>query len=395
VTSARLDDCRLRVLTLTRDVGTGLGGAEKIAFEFARRLDRERFKPYLCLTRAPEPTYAAATARDVALLEADGVEVLRLERRSTLSLPPWARLYKLLVRESIDVLHAHMPRAGVPGTIIARQARVPVVVNHEHGWSYVGKRVRRFLDRNVIARGSDVLLAVSEWDRQNIIETEHIPAELVRVLPNGISPRPRTDADVRGELGVGREVGLIGAIGRLFPEKGYDDLLRALALLKQGQRPVRCVIAGQGPAEADLRELARELDVADTVQFLGHRNDVADVIGALDVAVLSSKHEGSPLAVIEYMAAGAPIVATAVGGVPELVQDDVHALLVEPGDPAALMSAIARMLDDRPLALRLGAAARERQHECYDLDAVVTRLQDLYLELYERSRSARTARAYV
>jgi glycosyltransferase involved in cell wall biosynthesis len=376
----------MRILTLTRDVGTGYGGAERVAFELTRRLDRERFKRYLCLTRAPDAKRREVTARDVAVLEGEGVEVLRLERRSSLSIAPWTRLYELLVRESIDVLHAHMPRAGVPGTIVGRRARVPVIVNHEHGWSYRGKRVRRFLDRNVIARGSDVLLTVSDWDRRKIIETERIPAGLVRVLPNGIPPLRPMGIDVRRELGVSAEVGLIGAVGRLYPEKGYDDMVRAIALLKRGQSPpLRCVIAGAGPGEGELRALISELDLAEEVQLLGQRRDIPDVIGALDVAVLSSKHEGSPLAVIEYMAGAAPIVATAVGGVPELVQDGVHALLVEPGEPAGLAAAIGRLLADRALARRLGAAARERQRAQYDLDGVVRRLEDLYLELRPRA----------
>jgi glycosyltransferase involved in cell wall biosynthesis len=373
----------VRVLTLTRDVGTGWGGAEKVAFEFARRLDGARFKSYVGLTRAPAPGFEESTARDVALLEDAGVQVFRLERHSSRELGPWARLYGLLRGESMDIVHAHMPRAGVPGTVVARAARVPVVINQEHGWSYVGKPMRRFLDRNVIARGGDVLLAVSEWDRQNIISAEHIPGQLVRVLPNGISPPARVGTDVRGELGVGAEVALVGAVGRLFPEKGYDDLLRALARLRDDGRTLRCVIAGIGPQEDELRRLAGELDLVEVVELMGRRGDVPDVLAALDVAVLSSKHEGSPLAVIEYMAAGAPIVASAVGGVPEIVRDGEECLLVEPGDPRALARAIARLLDDRELAHRLGSAARERQRERYDIDAVVRRLEDIYMEFYE------------
>ena len=143
------------------------------------------------------------------------------------------------------------------------------------------------------------------------------------------------------------------------------------------------MIAGIGPQEDELRRLAGELDLVEVVELMGRRGDVPDVLAALDVAVLSSKHEGSPLAVIEYMAAGAPIVASAVGGVPEIVRDGEECLLVEPGDPRALARAIARLLDDRELAHRLGSAARERQRERYDIDAVVRRLEDIYMEFYE------------
>jgi glycosyltransferase involved in cell wall biosynthesis len=104
--------------------------------------------------------------------------------------------------------------------------------------------------------------------------------------------------------------------------------------------------------------------------------------------VLPSKYEGSPLAILEYMAGGAPIVATAVGGVPELIEDGVHGLLVGPEDPAALAAGMQRLLEDRELAARLGAAAKERQRANFDLDVVVRRLEDLYLELYSSSRAA-------
>ena len=384
MTLVQTGDSRLRVLALSRDIGTLFGGAEKIAFELIGRLDPERFKRYLCVTHACIPGQRAVNERELRQLEESGVEVLRLERRSMLSNVSWVRLYGLLRRESIDVLHAHMPRASVPGTVIGRLARVPLIVSHEHGWSFQGKPVRRFLDRNVVARGSDVLLVVSEWDRRHMIEVERIPADRIRILPNGIPPMPEDGSDVRTELGVPPKVGLIGAVGRLVPEKGYDDLIRAIALLKQASgRPIRCVIVGHGPEQEKLQALIDDLDVAHEVRLVGRRQDVPDVIGALDVAVLSSKHEGSPLAVMEYMAGAAPIVATAVGGVPELIEDGVHGLLVTPSDPDALAVAIRRLLDDRPLAIQLGQAARERQRANYDLDVMVRRLESLYLELYD------------
>jgi glycosyltransferase involved in cell wall biosynthesis len=380
-------DSRIRALTLGRDVGPYFGGAERLAFEFVKRLDPERFKRYLCVTHARPPEHRAANDRELSELEQSGVEVLRLERESLASNTAWIKLYRLLARESIDILHAHMPRAAIPGTVIGRLARVPVIVNHEHAWSFEGQPVRRFLDRNVIARGGDVLLAVSRWDRMHMIDVERIPPERIRILSNGISPMPEGGPDLRAELGGTSDIGLIGVLGRLEPQKQHEDLIRAVALLKHEQVPVRCVIVGHGPDEDQLRKLIAELGLGEEVRLLGHRDDIPSVIRALDVAVLSSVWEGSPLAVMEYMACAAPIVATAVGGVPDLIEDGVHGLLVQPRDPAALAAAIRRLLEDRALALRLGQAASERQRAEFDLDVVVTRLEALYLELYERKRA--------
>jgi glycosyltransferase involved in cell wall biosynthesis len=380
---------RPRVLTLSLSAGSGYGGAEKLAYEFALRLDPARFTSYLCTIRAADPSQRQADERDARELAKAGVRVLALDQPGPVLLTPraWGRLYALLVRESIDVVHAHMPRASVPGALLARLARVPVVVSHEHGSALEGKRLRTFLDREIVARLSTTMVAVSQWDRNNLIEHERIAPELIRVLPNGIAPAddlatppddPATPAPVPA-----RPAGthLIGAVGRLYPEKGYELLIEAVALLRDGGYPVRCVILGDGPQQTELRELIDRIEVDEQVQLLGRRDDVAQIVAELDVAVLCSVREGSPLAMLEYMAAGAPIVATAVGGVPELVEDGVHALLVAPNDPQALRDGIAKLLDDRALAARLGAAARARRAAEFDLAGLVQRIEDLYDEL--------------
>jgi len=393
VSAASGGERRIGVMVLALNVGRCYGGAERIAFELLSRLDADRFARSLCVINEPLSGLRGANEEDLHELEESGVEVLRLERRSQLSLTAWARLYRKLADGSIDVLHCHMPRASLPGTIVGRLARVPVIVNHEHGWAFEGQPVRQFLDRNVLARGGDVLLAVSELDRRRMIELERIPAERIAILPNGIAFAAPTGHDVRAELGVAPEVGLVGAVARLFPEKGNDELIRAMALLKQEHRgPIQCVIAGLGPEDKRLQALIEELDVADCVRLVGFRADVPDLLRALDVAVLASRREGSPLAVMEYMASAAPIVATAVGGVPELIEDGVHGLLVRPGDPGELAAAIGRLLEDRELASRVGAAARERQLANYDLSGVVSRLEDLYVQLFTGSREAASTR---
>jgi glycosyltransferase involved in cell wall biosynthesis len=379
-------DARLRVLNLARDAGFGgIGGAEILVLEFARRLDPARFKSYMCTTRAPEPDRQALAAQEAAELEAAGITVLTLNRHSSWSLAPWARLYALMRRERIDVVHAHMPRASIPGSLLARLAGVPVIISHEHGSILYGHPIRKLLDRNVVGRCSDVVLAVSDWDRRKIIELEGIPAERVRVFRNGILAFPEAKRGVRAELEL-PGAALIGAVGRLDPVKGYDDLIRAVGLLKSNGRAIRCVIAGVGPDEERLRRLIGELDLAHEVRLLGLRNDVPDVLRALDVAVLPSHSEGAPLAVIEYMAAGTPIVATKVGGVPELIEDGVHGLLVAPRDPPRLAAAIGRLLDDGTLARGLADGAWNRQQAELDLAVTVQRLETLYLELFANSR---------
>lgn len=261
-----------------------------------------------------------------------------------------------------------------------------MIISHEHGSALEDKRARTFLDRHVVARGSDMILAVSSWDRNQLIEIERIAPERIRVFRNAIETLAATGADVRAEFGVTSDQRLIGAVGRLVAEKRQADLIRAVALLKAQGRAVCCLLVGDGPDAGALRSLARDLDVAAEVRLAGNRSDVPDVLAALDVAVLASVREGAPLALLEYMGAAAPIVATAVGGVPELITDSVHGLLVKPRDPQALASAIARLLDDEKFARRLGDAARERQQAEFTLDVAVARIEQLYEELFDASR---------
>jgi glycosyltransferase involved in cell wall biosynthesis len=392
MTRASPSDGRIGVLTLARDVGTCYGGAERVAFEFAKRLDPDRFRSHVCVAHAPPTERRASNEADLAELEGLGVEVLRLERHSPLSNLAWGRLYRLLAGDGIEVLHSHMPRASVPGTIIGRLARTPVIVSHEHTWSFEGQLVRRFLDRNVVARGSDLVLAVSERDRQRMIALEGMPPEVVRVLPNGIPHVPEEGPDLRAELGAREGELLIGSVGRFYPQKGYEHLIRAVSILKRGYPgKFRCVVVGHGPEQERLQTLIDELGLADQMQLVGRREDIADVVRAFDVAVLPSNYEGSPLTVLEYMAGAAPIVASGVGGVPELIEDSVHGLLVAPGDTEALASSMRRLLEDRDLARRLGRAARERQLANFDLSVVVGQLQDMYVELLGASSGAAPA----
>jgi glycosyltransferase involved in cell wall biosynthesis len=258
---------------------------------------------------------------------------------------------------------------------------VPVVVAHEHTWSFEGEPLRRLLDRELIARWSDAFIAVSREDRRRMIEIERIQPKRIRFIPNGITARaPIPGGNLRAELGVGAGP-LIGAVGALRAQKAYDVLIHAAARLREDHPDLHVLIAGHGPEQARLEELISELGLGDVVLLLGRRLDVPELLAELDVAVCASEFEGSPLAVMEYMEAGLPIVATRVGGVPDLIEDGVHGLLVEPGDHRGLAAAIDDLLTDRARASALGAHARERRRREFDLDAMVHAVEALYEEL--------------
>jgi glycosyltransferase involved in cell wall biosynthesis len=375
---------RVRVVTLIDFMGTH-GGAEGLALSVATRLDRERFESTLCVSRWPLPGPPSAASTDaLEQLSASGVRLFGLGRRAKMDAWVWARLARFLRRERVDVLHAHKFGSNVWGTLLGRTMRVPVVLAHEHTWSYEGKPLRRFLDRQLISRGADRFIAVSREDQRRMIEIEHIDPRDTLFIPNGVIPSPPPSGrDVRAELGIASSAAVIGIVGGLRPQKAHDVFLRAVSLLLERQPDLRALIVGDGPQRASLERLTAELGLRHTVKFLGSRTDVPDLLSALDVAVCCSDFEGSPLAVMEYMDASLPVVASAVGGLPDLIEPGVHGLLVPPKDPPALAEALAELLADPQRARAMGARGRERRRAEFDIDVLVRRLEDLYLELLQ------------
>lgn len=373
---------RLRVVTLVSRPEAAGGGAERLASMIAARLDRRRFESTVCATRPvyePHPDLAAS-----------GTRLLVLDRRWKGELKAWRPLLSLLTNERIDVLHAHMFGSNVWGALLGRLAHVPVVIAHEHVWSFRGNPLRRLLDRHVVGRFATVVLAVSQDCRRKMIEIEGLAPDKVLYVPNGIPPLPPpTGRSVRQELGISKDDPVIGSIAVLRPQKAIHLLLRATAELRRRFPRLRTLVAGDGPERASLERQARALGLEGVVVFLGYRDDVPDLLAALDVFVSTSSFEGSPLALLEAMAAGRPIVATAVGGVPDLIEHGIHGLLVPPGDSHAIAEAIALLLEESDRRRMMGEAGRERQRREFQIDVMVRRLEDLYVELFRATSRGR------
>jgi len=368
---------RVRVVTLVDRV-IGGGGGERVAAALTAALDPERFDRALCVTR-PSPRDQVEELRDA------GVTVIELDRRRRLQPLAWLPLVRHARRHGIDVLHCHKFGSNAWGAVIAPLIRAPVLVTHEHSWSFTGDRRRMLVDRHVIAPRAAAMVAVSSLDARRMVEIEHLPRDKVRVIPNGIvTPRVADPLALRRALAIDPEVPVIGFVGRLRPEKRVDLILTAAATLL-GERKVHVVLVGAGPEEATLRDQVREASIADAVTFLGFRADATTLAAGFDVAVLASDREGAPLTLLEYMALGRPIVTTSVGGIPEIVEDGRDAVLVPPGDAASLAGAIGRLLDDPAERLRLGSEAAARQAAQFSFEEMTRRVERLYLELLGRT----------
>jgi glycosyltransferase involved in cell wall biosynthesis len=350
----------------------GPAGTETQLVALIRHLNRKRVRPFLCLLDGED--------EQSRCLEPDDCPILRLGIRS-LSHPrtlwqAW-RLARFLRRERIDIFQAYFPESTYLGVPVARLAGVSYVLrtrnNLGHWMTPTHQRLGRLLTR--VATGTVANCAAS---RQAVLADERSPARSVVVLENGVDlERFRAIAPVSHN---GRPR-CVGALANLRPVKGLDVLLRAAALVGAAHPDVQFRVAGEGDERPSLEQLAAAQGLADRFGFLGSVADVPAFVGGLDVAVLSSWSEGMSNAVLEYMAAGRPIVATAVGATTELIDDGVHGLLVPPGQPERLAGAIDALLRDPVRAARLGAAARRRVEERYSREAMVRTFEDFYVNL--------------
>jgi glycosyltransferase involved in cell wall biosynthesis len=365
---------RIRVLMLLKWLPTHAGGAERFAVGLATNLPTDRYEIVLCTTRSAEGEL-------LEQIRAAGVEHIGLERRNRADLLPWIRFTRMLRRRSFDVLHAHMFGSNVWGTVWGRLAGVPVVVAHEQTWSYQGDPLRRALDRELIGRFADAFVAVSTRDMERMIEVEGVARGKIVVIPNAYIPRASVaNTDLREELGIGRDVPLVGTAAVMRPQKALHVLLDAFARVSTALPQAQLVIAGDGPLRADLEAQARDLNIAGRVRFLGYRTDVASLLDAMDVAVMSSDYEGSPLFAFETMAQGTPLVSTDVGAVRDVLEHGESVMLVPPRDPVSLSTAVEALLRYPGLRRSMGRAAARRLSD-FEMPVIAARFADLYESL--------------
>jgi glycosyltransferase involved in cell wall biosynthesis len=300
-------------------------------------------------------------------------------------------LYRLVRRGSYDVVHTHTSKAGVVGRLAARLAGVPAVVHTPHGHVYQGYggrlKSRAFVwVEKMLARWTDVLVALTELER-----LEHLREGVGRpdqwtVIPSGVevdrfrqpTPLRRTD------LGLPEGGFLVGCVARLAHVKGVDLAIQAVARLRDWGCPVHLALVGDGPERTALGRLAESLEVGRYVHFLGLRRDVHRLLPLFDVLVIPSRNEGMGRVAVEAHVAGLPVVATRVGGIPDVVADGETGLLVAPEDPESLAVGLARLATDPVLRKRMAEAARERVTEELSAEAMVAALDRVYRRLAGR-----------
>ncbi|MCL6447510.1 MAG: glycosyltransferase family 4 protein [Armatimonadetes bacterium] len=297
-------------------------------------------------------------------------------------------LVKILREEKIAILHAHSAKAGFVGRLAARLARTPVIFLTAHNsifyedWPAWKKMILAAAER-ALSRVTDRIITVSEALRRELMQKEGINPDRIVTIYNGIGPAPgrppRERRQVLRELGLPPLGQVVGTIARLAPQKGVGYFLKAAAMLVKDYQ-VNFLIVGGGPLRRQLESEAISLGLQNRVVFTGEREDVPAILPVFDIFVLPSLTEGFPLTILEALAAGRPVIATRVGGIPEAIVDNYTGLLVKPGDPAGLALAIAELLSDRERALALGRAGQACARDRFTVAQMVRRVEEEYIK---------------
>jgi glycosyltransferase involved in cell wall biosynthesis len=377
-----------RVLILINSLGPY--GAENFVLSHVRHADRPRFDVRVCQLGGDESLAPA--------IRAAGAEVVNLGERRRFDPRALARLLRLVRRERVDVLQTHVGYASVVGRLVGRLARVPVIVSTE-------QTVRDDRDYSPWLRRAMALthplvhghVYISDAVRRSFGDASDAP-----IISNGIDGRalaaaaPGARDAVRRELGVaGDEIAIVN-VARLHSRKGQIFAIDALARVRREHPRASLWLVGAGPDEAALRARAAERGVADAVHLLGQRLDVHRLLGGFDLYVHPALVEGLGIAVLEAMAAGLPVVASAVGGIPEYVRDGDTGWLVPPGELDALAARLGAAVADGDA--RRAVAARGQAHILaeHDIRASVAAYEALYTRLLQRRRAcARGAAAHI
>jgi glycosyltransferase involved in cell wall biosynthesis len=375
-----------------------MGGSAQNTLLTCHNLSRQYEMIMVCgLSQESNMTAPEREAVDKQIEDArrNGVRVIRIPSlvRRISPLNDVRALYdivRLIKAETPDVVHTHTSKAGILGRLAARIAKVPTVVHTPHGHVFYGhfdpliSRIFLWIEK-LFAPLTDRVVTLTAGENRDYLELNVYPREKLVKIHSGVDIEkfkqvPDSAVEKKRSLGLGQDGLVVGFIGWLMPIKGPMHLLRAMATVWQDHDDTNLVLIGKGDLDVALRAEAMKMSANGRVNFLGWRSDIDAIMPLLDILVLPSLNEGMGRVLVEAMAAGKPIVASNVGGIPDLVQHEYNGLLVPPADEKALAAAIMQLINNPEKAKLMGQRGRERCHQ-FSVEAMTEKIDRLYLEL--------------
>jgi sugar transferase (PEP-CTERM/EpsH1 system associated) len=370
-----------------------VGGTEKIIMKLVQGFEGSPFQHSLCTLRGVEPA---------AKSWASGVEVLNAGTEGTNFQFNILRLARLMKRTRPTIVHSRN-WGGIEAVLAARIARVPVIIHSEHGYQLEmlhGLPLRQRTFRHLAYRTATAVFTVSQELRSYHSAQAWCKPEKIRVLYNGVDgekfkPHPEVRSTMRRDLGIPADGLVVGSVGRMVPLKDAMTLLRAAETLLTGLPNIYVLLVGAGPELARLREYVSHSKLLNGhIMLPGSSDHVADLLNAMDVFVLPSLSEGMSNTLLEAMATGLPVVATRVGGNPEVVDESVCGYLFQPRDVGSLSMRLRTLAQDHQLRVQFGKAARQRALKHFSLHGMLRRYYELYVGLAQQQEAA-AAKVYV
>ena len=346
------------------------GGLENGVVNVVNRLDPEKFRSSVCCLRTTGEFAKRIIRSDASVHE------MRSSGGNDWKLP--FKLARLFARTKTDIVHTRNAESFYYGFLGAKLARVPTLIHSEHGRTFNDRELRYRLQR-LFSLGTDAIFSVSAQLRQDLIAKVGIDPSRIDILYNGVDLSKFGAIDsqaIRRSISAMPEDFVIGSVGRLVAVKNYDLLIRALARI--GHPKAMVVLVGDGPERNRLEATAAAYGVSDRVRFLGHRNDVHELLAAMDVFVLPSISEGMSNTLLEAMASRLPVVASNVGGNPEIIRDGLDGFLFESNDEGALTAKLRELINSETQRMRLARCARIRIEDKFSIDVMIARYEKLY-----------------
>lgn len=356
-----------------------IGGVQQQFLSLLKAYDRDVFNPIFCCLGPEEEISKEIERIDIETVALNRVRYHRFS-------PGIVRdLYRLMKQKNIHIVRTHRYRANLYGRLAALLSGVPVKIISLHDNYRKDLRLERRIVNKILLKVTDKIVAVSESIRKDIIKYDGIDSSKILVIPNGIDTerfKPKGNfADIRKEFSIKESDIVVGFVGRVVPAKGLEYLIDALPFLKKEFKNIKLLITGEGSTMERLKKKAKENNVHDSIIFTGKRRDIPDILSCTDIFVMPSVAEGLPNALLEAMAMGKPIVATEVGGIPEVIKNGHSGLLVPPRNPEALATAIKDLISNDQLAAKMGQVARHIVLDNFSIWSIAQKWQTLYLSI--------------
>ncbi|MFH1742570.1 MAG: glycosyltransferase family 4 protein [bacterium] len=360
-------------------------------------LDTERYETVLVKGRESETegdmmAFAQQRGVEPVIINRLGRDLNPISDLATL----W-RVYRLLRRERPDIVHTHTAKAGTLGRIAARLAGVPVVIHTFHGHvlsGYFGPFKTRLFTaiERLLARWSNAIISVSETCRRDLLTLGIADKEKMVTIPLGLEldrfPErvPQRAGQFRKRFGIPPDAPIVSHVARMVPIKRHDVFLRAIPMVLREKPDVRFALVGDGETRPALEDLARDLQLDNRLIWTGFIEEQELIYADMDLLVLTSDNEGLPVAVIEALASARPVIATRVGGVPELITDGVNGYTVEPNNPEQLAEALLKALSNMDRLREMGRAGQQKVLERYNHRRLIHDVDELYQKLLNRAK---------